>query len=768
MVYLFHSRVPRAPPNHQQPYCKIPGSTLDRREVSPSFIFSGPLLCARTTIAPAATHGDLGVMQNFPKLRFQGEFRPGAARVSALCILLLLGSFYSCTAKENGSGPGASVAGTVGSASGGNASDGGGANRDPAGTSSVGGGNALGGVVGGGGVPSDIAGAAGSSAGNMGGAPGNPLPPVETIFHMPPDAKVMNVKAAPFGAKGDGKTDDTVAIQAAIKAAIEVDRYSAIPFVYLPEGTYLVTAPLTSRIFASGFSDGWRAGMILLGENRERTIIKLADNTPGYADPALTRAVIITGSEGRATNTTGGGNQAFRHSIINLTVDVGAGNPGATGIDYVASNRGTIENVTIRAPAGSGYCGLRLERDWPGPALVKRVLIDGFAYGIRTDHWQYSMTFEDLTLRRQTTLGIRNKQNVLNFRRLVSENSVPVLDAIHDGAVITLLDSTFTGGAADGAAIKSLARLFIRDLTSTGYGTVVDDLRTLNQDVPGAPSPTHVAEYVTDKPLVFGQGAATSMRLPVEETPEVNEPDLTQWVSGATGIQAAIDSGKPIVYLPQGTYSLTAPLIVRGSVRKIIGMNAGLKAMSGTTVDPLIRFEDGSAPEVVIEHMRIDGVIEHASTRALAVRHADIGGYRTGTAGKTFIEDVIGKGYNIGKGHTLWARQLNAEFGTEPLIVNAGTLWIFGYKTEEQMSVIVNNGGSVEVLGALFYALKPGTPEVPLLVNDRGKISVTYAINGSVYPIHLRQRQGDIWTELATNKVPFRGPALLVGDATAP
>ncbi len=222
--------------------------------------------------------------------------------------------------------------------------------------------------------------------------------------HLPAGTNVVNVHD--FGATGDGKTDDTAALRAAVKAAIERGRYRGMPFVWLPKGTYVVSGPLESRVGDSGWASGWRAGMLLYGESRHGTVIRLADGAEGYGDPQKPKAVIATGSEsdGDDKNPDGGGNRAFRHSVINLTVDIGV-NPGAVGIDYITNNRGTVEDVTIRAPANSGWCGLRMERNWPGPALIQDVMIQGFQFGIRTDQYQYGMTFQGLTLRGQREVG---------------------------------------------------------------------------------------------------------------------------------------------------------------------------------------------------------------------------------------------------------------------------------------------------------------------------------------------------------------------------
>jgi hypothetical protein len=73
-----------------------------------------------------------------------------------------------------------------------------------------------------------------------------------------PFASWINVKTA-FGAKGDGVTNDTVALQKALNSLTQ-----STPVLWFPQGTYLITGPLT----ISGIED-----ITILGEDPLTTTI---------------------------------------------------------------------------------------------------------------------------------------------------------------------------------------------------------------------------------------------------------------------------------------------------------------------------------------------------------------------------------------------------------------------------------------------------------------------------------------------------------------
>ena len=580
-------------------------------------------------------------------------------------------------------------------------------------------------------------------------------------FNLPPGTGVVNVRD--HGAKGDGIADDTEAIRKAIAFVFDNDktynRYHHPGIVYLPAGTYKVSGPIESKGIGIDWAGGWRAGLFLLGENRDTTIIRLADNAAGYGDKAKPRYIVGTGSESDDFNkeTSGGGNRAFRHNIMNLTIDAGRGNPGAIALDYVANNRGVVSDVLLRAPEGSGWCGLGLERHWPGPALIKRVEIQGFDYGVRVEHYQYGMTFEHLTLRNPRVCGIFNSNNMLAIRGLDSLARVPVVDAQGGHSTIALLDSTLRaapGTPRETAAIQNKGLVYLRDVKVEGYATALRD-EGGNKTLPATPNALRFYAWPTHS---TDGGEAAPLRLPVKETPEFHSTRIADWVNvkdfpaddPADSIQRAIDSGKPIVYLPNGKYELKKTVILRGNVRKVFGFGAWITTPAGV---PAFRAENVNGPSVILEHLSIPeyGIVQ-AGSKALVLRHVDFGSISSapGATGDIFLEDTMGKPITVAAGQSLWGRQVNCEFGEAPLIVNHGNLWILGYKTEGEMICLDNRrGGRAEVLGALLYPLRnPGG--TPMFRNDGGVFSTCYRQNGGTqYSTHFENNGARLgWEQL--------------------
>jgi hypothetical protein len=596
----------------------------------------------------------------------------------------------------------------------------------------------------------------------------------EKVF---PDSAVVNVKTA-YGARGDGIADDTVALQKAIHENVGTGH-----ILYFPSGTYLVRRRLEGRK-----ADGtWWCGLTFQGQSRSATTIRLCDHADGYSDPLRPRGVIHTGSQpgGPYDPANGSGFNAFRNYIFDLTVDAGNGNPGAIGIDYIANNNGEIGNVTIRSGEPQGHAGIALTRS-PGPCLIENVAIEGFDYGVVAKHLQHGVTFEHLSLSRQRVAGIRNEGNVLSLRDLRSTGTVPVIQNVaeadgHPLGMICVVDGNFhgTGDASACSAIDNQSILFARNVTAAGYLSVI---KNPDGDIAG---PT-VAEYCSGQTRSLFATSEHSLSLPVQETPEGFDPDLSHWESvglhGANpndetddtaAIQHALDAGKSTVYFPGGRYLISDTLHVRGGVKHLFGCESNL-CVRGTG------FDDGKAPrsmfrfegpnDVIVQGFDLNlsipfqprpGLLflEHASPCELTLKFLAMYGqidaaYRAAPdAGNLFLEDVSGQANGVGwflaPNQQVWARQWNPE-GNRTMITNRGArLWILGIKTEGLGTVIeTTEKGQTELLGGLLYPSWGDPGRTPAFDITDSTATLTYATLDFNFPIvknyavQVRQTQG--------------------------
>eukprot|EP01050_Picozoa_sp_SAG11_P028159 SAG11_NODE_7421_length_1147_cov_0.992366_1_plen_282_part_10 len=193
-----------------------------------------------------------------------------------------------------------------------------------------------------------------------------------------------SVRDPRFGAKGDGVTDDTAAIQAALDFRKDDETLLLSPqqtwgqvylagncsygecrllekapsIVYLPPGQYLISDTLVLLFYTQ-----------LVGNFKCPPTIVLKPSSPGFTNrssglkPAIAAANGFNSSlhnwwgsfglpDGRRS---GGENMAFYSEILHLRLDIGAGNNAATGIMWGVAQQTTIRDTIIQAgPAAVG------------------------------------------------------------------------------------------------------------------------------------------------------------------------------------------------------------------------------------------------------------------------------------------------------------------------------------------------------------------------------------------------------------------------------
>ncbi|NJO08859.1 MAG: hypothetical protein HC873_03475 [Leptolyngbyaceae cyanobacterium SL_1_1] len=276
-------------------------------------------------------------------------------------------------------------------------------------------------------------------------------------FAVPTGADIVNVQAAPYLAKGDGKTDDTAAIQSAISE-------NRMKLIYFPNGTYLVSDTIRAQA-----ADGKQKRFFLQGESQAETVIRLQAQSPAFQNSAAPRPIISFWA-GEVNDAT-----AFRNQIRGLTIEAGANNPGAIALRFRANNYGAVENVTLRSPGRQGRYGLDLSAGLNGPLLVKNLTVEGFDIGVYFTGALHSATFENLELRQQQQYGLYNQRQVISIHGLKSNNRVPAIKNASDGypahGLLTLVEADLQGGDGNTAAIDNTegGGLYARDVKTGGY-----------------------------------------------------------------------------------------------------------------------------------------------------------------------------------------------------------------------------------------------------------------------------------------------------------
>lgn len=397
---------------------------------------------------------------------------------------------------------------------------------------------------------------------------GQPITPTQ------PGTPISATNAVP-----DDGIDDTVAIQAALSAFPSGNR-----IIYLPPGVYEVSDTLrwprfrTSNPEATG-DDGQREKRtILQGAGRDRSIIRLRPNSPGFGDDAPFLANGVDRWTKAVLNTGWFSADRFRNSIRDLSVEIGPGNPQATGIQFYASNQGSLRNVRI---VGAGRHGLDLAYSKDnGPLLVSNLVVEGFAVGVHCGNSpepnissanygssraiRGGVVLESIEVSGQSVAGIQNSFSVMTVRRLRSFNAVPAVIAAGDAGTFTLVDARLSGlpGASAHAALQigtlgsSPGRgnvAYLRNISQTGYGQLLVDILQVNSPtslVQNRVAAVHLPEYHSRASSVANNvvnmnaqnagfldaggsvdAGRGSLGLAVRETPAVPWDAPSNWVS---------------------------------------------------------------------------------------------------------------------------------------------------------------------------------------------------------------------------------------------
>ncbi|WP_028056753.1 glycosyl hydrolase family 28-related protein [Sphingomonas phyllosphaerae] len=410
-------------------------------------------------------------------------------------------------------------------------------------------------------------------------SPAMAAPGASVYQTLPDDPRAIVVKGV-----GDGRADDSLALQQAIDAAA-ADGNGGVVFV--PSGTYRITR----TIFV-------RSAVRLFGIGKTRPQIVLGDNTAGFGS-GVAAMVAFTGEDqyrvGKApvpprtsvpfdpaifdaTSST------FYSALSNIDFRIGAGNSGAVAVRFRVAQHGYLRHVDFHI--GSGLAGV-----YQAGNEFEDLRFFGGRYGIMSEKtspaWQFTLIDSefagqrdaairehevDLTLVnvaiRDTPVGIEIDRGYsdslwgkqVRFEKvsraavvISEENSVYTQIGFDDAIAIdtpTFARFRDSGKTIEGKGVRYRVADFSHGVKLAGLGTIGE-----------------TATDVTMTPLTrVPKRPANAIRAlpPVREW--ANAHDLGVKGDDATddtvALQRAIDTHR-IVYLPMGRYRVTDTLRLR-------------------------------------------------------------------------------------------------------------------------------------------------------------------------------------------------------------
>lgn len=383
---------------------------------------------------------------------------------------------------------------------------------------------------------------------------------------------------------GDGRADDSAAIQQAIDAAAAGGQGG---IVFLPSGRYRISRTIFIRTAVRVF-----------GVGKTRPEIILADNSPGFGS-GVAAMLSFTGEDqyrsGKpavppptsvpfdptvfdATSST------FYSALANVDFRIGAGNAGAVAVRFRVAQHGYIRHADFHV--GSGLAGV-----YQAGNEFEDLRFYGGRYGIMTEKtspaWQFTLIDSEFQGQRDAAIrehevdltlvnvAIRDTPVGIEIDRGYSDSlwgkDVRFENVSQAGVVVSEEKSAFTQVAFDNAiAVNTPVFARFRDSSRTVAGQGpryrVSDF-SYGLKLPGLGTIGDFATDVTMAPLA---------RVPARVKPAIRAlPPVSQWANahdlGVKGddttddtaaLQRAIDTHR-VVYLPMGRYRVTDTLRLR-------------------------------------------------------------------------------------------------------------------------------------------------------------------------------------------------------------
>ncbi|KAF9483862.1 exo-beta-1,3-glucanase [Pholiota conissans] len=298
-----------------------------------------------------------------------------------------------------------------------------------------------------------------------------------SAFNANPSSYQVFRNVKDFGAKGDGVTDDTAAINAAITAGNRCGNGSCPSstltpaVIFFPQGTYVVSAPIIAYYYSQ-----------LIGDARQPPTLLATTGFSGMAVIDADPYIIGGGGSQFYVNQ----NNFFR-SVRNFVIDLRQIPPttSGTGFHWQASQSTSLINIVVHMSmaTNTAHQGIFMENGsggfmgdlvfnggkfgmWVGNQqfTVRNVTVNGAQSGIFSN-WNWGWTFQGITINncqaswsRTAFVGFDVATGGLTNGGQTS-GSVAIIDATINNTPIFVRTSAPSNGKLDGSIVINNAKL---------------------------------------------------------------------------------------------------------------------------------------------------------------------------------------------------------------------------------------------------------------------------------------------------------------------
>jgi hypothetical protein len=408
------------------------------------------------------------------------------------------------------------------------------------------------------------------------------------LFTAPDDPRAVSVKGV-----GDGRADDTDAVQRAIDAARDKTGHGV---VFLPSGRYRLSRSILVP-----------PGVRIFGVGAQRPVFVLGPNTPGFQKGVGTMIVFTGGDQygvgrvpvpvptvvGAKDEVRDANSGTFYSALSNVDIEIGAGNQAAAAVRFRMAQHAFLSHMDFRL--GSAFAGV-----YQAGNVMEDVHFHGGRYGIVTEKtspaWQFTLI--DSSFDGQRDAAIREHEVDLTLVNVVVRDT-PVGIEIDRGYSDSLWGKNvrFENVSKAAVVISNEDTVF----TQVGFENAVASntpvfarFRDSGKIVAGKGRDYRVASFTHGLTLAGqGQMGAYETRaeistlpgpLPVTAPAIRPLPPVNAWTNVKTlgvkgdgeaddtaALQAAIDSHR-VLYLPIGFYKITDTLRLKSDT-VLIGLH---------------------------------------------------------------------------------------------------------------------------------------------------------------------------------------------------